>query len=168
MNSDSARSLQISRASHFTGFSEASLSRSRIMICALASPTEGLMDNELIKRVFAIVQALEKCHRSSRRMAESNPSRSGMNHSSKSGTELNRKIDEALNQQEEMLIRMRRQANKLQIFFARKDWLETVHTLQIFYGLNHMVRPEIMATYATLANGGVQVIETPAAHASMH
>lgn len=98
------------------------------------------MDKQLIIRVFAIVQALEKCVEASRRMAASSPLKRA-------------NTIAALEQQSEVLRNMRRQANRLQLDLAGENWIQAIRSLQIFYGLNQMVRPEIMNTYASLANG---------------
>ena len=47
---------------------------------------------------------------------------------------------------------MRRAANKLQLDLAHNDWTNAVRSLHIYYGLNSMVRPSLMGTYAQLHN----------------
>jgi len=46
---------------------------------------------------------------------------------------------------------MRRTANKLQLEIAKDDWNSAVRSLQIFYGLNSMVRPHVMDIYSKLS-----------------
>jgi len=61
-------------------------------------------------------------------------------------------VERSLTEQRKVIRQMRRTANKLQIQLAQENWNEVVRSLQIFYGLRQIVRPEIMATFQSLAN----------------
>ena len=97
-------------------------------------------NNELISRVFSIVQSLEKCLEGSRRMVGDYAS-------------CVCPINTSLEEQSRVLSRMKKEASRIQYEYESRDWIETARSLAIFYGLNHMVRPEVMTTYVTLANG---------------
>ena len=47
-------------------------------------------------------------------------------------------------QQENILLQMRRTANSLQLELAKKQWPLASRSLQVFYGLHHMVRAELI------------------------
>lgn len=97
------------------------------------------MDTSIVIHVFAAIQALEKCLENSRRMLKEQRQQPLSVHTS-------------LLQQTRMLRSMRQAANTLQLDVARRDWVSAVRTLQIYYGLNKMVRSEIMGTFSALAN----------------
>lgn len=97
------------------------------------------MKRNLVVAVFASLQGLEKCVEGSKRMF----------------LELDCKpyhIAEALEEQGRVLKQMRHTAIRLQLQLAKNDWTSSVRSLQIFYGLRQMVRPEIMASFRGLAN----------------
>ncbi len=50
-----------------------------------------------------------------------------------------------LAQQRKVIEHMRRVANSLQLHVASNDAPAAVRALRVFYGLNHMVRPELFA-----------------------
>jgi|GEM_PF-6694938 len=100
------------------------------------------MDSQIIVHVFAAIQALEKCHDNSRRMLGEQKTQPLSVHT-------------ALLQQSRILRAMRQSANNLQLELARKDWIKATRSLKIYYGLNNMIRPEIMATFSALANGEI-------------
>ena len=64
------------------------------------------------------------------------------------------RITGSIAEQERIIKHMRRVANKLQFELAQQDWAAVHRSLNIFYSLNQMVRPEIMSTYRELS--GVQ------------
>ena len=94
---------------------------------------------KVLAAVFSSLQGLEKCVQTSNRLYGAQNSTSDI-------------ISSALTDQARVLKLMRRTANKLQLQFASEDWDKIVKSLQVFYGLRQMVRPEIMATFQTLAN----------------
>jgi DNA polymerase III delta prime subunit len=62
---------------------------------------------------------------------------------------------------------MRAAANRLQLANAADDVLESHRQITIFYGIQQMVRPEIMKMLASLLNPNVQVtskLEMQSAH----
>mgnify|MGYP003382194329 CR=1 FL=1 len=105
------------------------------------------MNKELIPHVFASLQNLERYLENIKRFSDSNVAQP---------TSLQRSIDD----QERVLKQMRRVANKLQIEVAREQWDAVVRTLRIFYGLNHMVRPDVMATFVQLSKGQTRIEES--------
>lgn len=59
---------------------------------------------------------------------------------------------EPIKSQAAVVDQMRRTANKLQLKLASKDRPECYRLISIFYGLNQMVRPEILKTKARMFN----------------
>ena len=98
------------------------------------------MNKHLIVHVFAVVQSLEKCISLSKEVIDGNKS-------------LPAQIAKNIAEQERIVRKMRRTANRLQFEFANENWIESTRLLQVFYGLNHMVRPEVRTTYQSLALG---------------
>lgn len=52
---------------------------------------------------------------------------------------------------ERVVEHMRRTANKLQLHVASKNISDVVRDLRIFYGLNHLLRPELLRALAQLS-----------------
>jgi hypothetical protein len=102
------------------------------------------MNKELIPHVFASVQSLERYLTNIHNMLTDNETEK-------------REIRAALPQMEKMVRQMRRVANKLQLEVAAEDTNAVNRSLQIFYGLNHMIRPEILAAFLKLTNGSQQI-----------
>ena len=75
-------------------------------------------------------------------------------------------IVDLIPQQEEALIKMRRLANKLQLEIARKNWLAAVRTMQIIYGLNHMIRADLHSAFAQLSQAQGLHVEVKSAEIS--
>ena len=94
---------------------------------------------KVLAAVFSSLQGLEKCVQTSKRLHNALPSPSNL-------------VAQAIKDQNCVLSQMRRTANKLQLQFASDDWDDIVRSLQVFYGLRQMVRPEIMSTFQSLAN----------------
>jgi hypothetical protein len=99
----------------------------------------GMSRDNMITAVFSSLHGLEKCVESSQKMFAGELAGSII-------------VERSLNQQRKVIVQMRRTANKLQIQLAQENWGEVVRSLQIFYGLRQIVRPEIMATFQSLAN----------------
>lgn len=96
------------------------------------------MNTQLITHVFASLQNLEKCLGNIKKMLPSQ------------GQEA-QDIAKVLPEQERVLDQMRKVANKLQFDVAKNDWAATVRLLKIFYGLNYMVRTDIMNAFTRLS-----------------
>ena len=100
------------------------------------------MKKDLLVQIFAAVQGLEKCLRISRELFDPTSVRA---------PELGAQLD----QQERIVKQMRRQSNRLQLYVAQEDWGNVARCLDIIYGLNKMVRPEVTRTFSELSNGQV-------------
>jgi len=94
---------------------------------------------KVLAAVFSSLQGLEKCVQTSSRLQNSLDNPANL-------------IARSISDQKQILSQMRRTANKLQLELASDDWDDIVRSLQVFYGLRQMVRPEIMATFQSLAN----------------
>lgn len=97
------------------------------------------MSRELLAHVFSSLNGLEKTISDVKGMC---------NVSERTRREYAHDIE----QQERVVQHMRRSANKLQLIFAHRDSIGAIRELQIYYGLNAMVRPSVMRIYAELAN----------------
>ena len=96
------------------------------------------MTNQVIMRIFGSLQGLERCLRQVKQLLPENQ-------------EAIRDIAYLIPQQEQALKKMRRLANTLQLQIAKKDWKNAVRTMQIFYGLNHMIRSDLLGAFAKLS-----------------
>lgn len=47
---------------------------------------------------------------------------------------------------------MRQVANKLQLELAKNNWVEAIRLMKIFYGLDNLIRPELMESVVKLSN----------------
>lgn len=97
------------------------------------------MSRELIAHVFANLQALERTLEDVEAGINANPAMPGIRPSE-------------LQDYRRAVRMMHRTANVLQLNYAHEDWAQFVRSLHIFYGLNAMVRPSIMAVYAKQLN----------------
>ena len=95
------------------------------------------MNSEMLAHVFGSVLALEKCLANTRQTVSENGFRRVQ-------------ILCQLERYSEVVEKMRQTANHLQLAVARKNRIEIVRLLQVIYGLNHMVRPEILATFVSV------------------
>ena len=103
------------------------------------------MTAELVTHVFASLQSLEKkLEQTKKLLPEQN--------------EQYRETAEQLPKQEEILGQMRKVANLLQLQTAKGQWEPAVRSLKIFYGLNHMVRTDVMKAYGVAR--GTQLSES--------
>jgi len=93
-----------------------------------------MVTSEKISRVFASLQGLERCYNSVCKIVHLKDSESTKNI-------INKKHKEILEE-------MRRVANKIQLFSAKKQHSNALRELKVFYGLNHMIRPDLMNAYA--------------------
>lgn len=94
----------------------------------------GKTNKEIIIHVFSSLQSLEKYLDSIKKLVR--------------GKE---KTADGLVQHEKVIRCMRRMANKIQLDVAHDDWDAAVRSLKIFYGLNHMIRPELVSTLMRLS-----------------
>lgn len=100
------------------------------------------MDKRIITHVFAAVQSLEKClSKTKELLPEAGPE----------AAEERRALELLVPQQEEALLKMRRTANRLQMEMARSDWNSATRSLRIFYGLNHLIRRDVLKSHSKLA-----------------
>ncbi len=97
-----------------------------------------VMNTQLIGHVFATLQHLEKCLSNVKRLVQGQE-------------KFCPEISKAVPEQEKVLVQMRRVANLLQLETARNDLPSAVRSLKIFYGLNHMVRNDLMSAFAKLS-----------------
>jgi di/tripeptidase len=97
------------------------------------------MHTDLLHRVFSTVQSLEQ-------QIESVKNQYSLN------SQANSKAISQLTEFERVVKSMRRVANKLQLEVAKKDSIAIVRSLKIFYGLNFMVRPEVLKTSMSLVS----------------
>lgn len=75
----------------------------------------------------------------------------------------------SVQEQERILQQMRRIANKLQLEIAKSNWPGVVRTLRIFYGMNQMIRPELVATLIALSTDkGLRVVNMSQRAATCH
>ena len=91
-------------------------------------------NKEIIPNVYASLLGLERKIKTIRTI---------QSNSSDKSTQVNASLEE----QEKVLKHMRQTANKLQLALAKKDAIEIARLLQIYYGLNHMVQPEVVSTF---------------------
>ena len=98
------------------------------------------MNNQVIMRIFGSLQGLERCLKQVKQLLPAD-------------RESVKEITHLIPQQEAALIKMRRLANLLQLEVAKKDWASAVRTMQLIYGLNHMIRSDLQAAFATLSQG---------------
>ncbi len=96
------------------------------------------MNTKIAIHVFAALQGLEKSFDAIKAQVQQ-------------GNPEHEKISAVLPKQQEILIDMRRTANLLQLHLAKKDWSEAVRSLKIFYGLNQLVRPDILQAFAVIS-----------------
>ncbi len=112
------------------------------------------MKNALLKHVFGALQGLEKYNDKISHLAEAHPERTLA-------------LSSAPEDQAQMVLYMRKTANKLQMAFARDDWNEGVRLLKIFYGINALVRPEVLSSFVIMSQSDIKQV-TQHREASMH
>ena len=93
------------------------------------------MNKELVNHVFDSLQTIENYLSSSKKLLSSTSA----------------KEDAQIGEQEKVIEKMRWVAYELQLEVSKNDMNTSLRLLRIFYGLNHMVRPEIIATYSSLS-----------------
>ena len=108
------------------------------------------MNKRVITHVFAAVQNLEK---SMKQVKDLMPAH---------GQSIEN-LEELVPQQEQVLKKMRRTANRLQFELAREDWYAAIRSLRVFYGLNHLIRKDVMTAQRQLssAENGVLTVAPP-------
>ncbi|MCC6932607.1 MAG: hypothetical protein IT292_05065 [Deltaproteobacteria bacterium] len=95
------------------------------------------MNNELLYRVLGTVESLERSLENSRQFIANSKSSSPQ-------------ISNDILEHERILGHMRQVVNDLQLQVAQKKDEEVIRSLQIFYSLHHMVKPEIQSTVQRL------------------
>ncbi len=101
------------------------------------------MNKQIIPHVFGSLQTLERYIEQIRTNAT---------HHEKLGDE----VGSVIRQCEGVLQNMRRTANRLQLQLAANDASAVVRSLRIFYGLNHIVRPELLRAVAHFTKGALE------------
>lgn len=109
-----------------------------------------IMNKRVITHVFAAVQNLEKSMAQVKDLLTTRPKEHA-------------ELQQIIPQQEEVLKKMRRTANRLQFELAREDWYAAIRSLRVFYGLNHLVRKDILGAQRRLAGTQQTPISAPAA-----
>jgi len=99
---------------------------------------------KILAAVFSSLQGLEKCVQTSVRLHNASERQT-------------RITADSLREQARVLNQMRKEANLLQLRLASDSWDDIVRSLQVYYGLRQMVRPEIMSTFQGLANSEVKL-----------
>jgi len=107
------------------------------------------MDKRVITHVFGALQSLEKCMSNVKDMLP--------NHGKAVGD-----VSALIPQHEKVLVKMRRTANCLQLELAREDWNASIRSLRIFYGLNHLIRKDILSLNRKLTGARSGLIAAPA------
>lgn len=93
------------------------------------------MDSKVISHVFGAVNSAE---RTLTKIEELLPTKGFA------------EVRSLLPQQKEIIRRMRRVANLLQLEAAKEDWTATVRSLRVFYGLHHMIRKDLINSHKSL------------------
>ena len=92
--------------------------------------TPETIDAQLVTRVFGSILSLERAIHSYATSFEAR----------RTSTTLGR-----VALYDQVIKKMQASASRLQFAVAKRDWVEAVRNLQIIYGLNHIVKPEIVA-----------------------
>lgn len=69
------------------------------------------------------------------------------------------KLNVSLKTLESSVLKMRRIANKLQLEFAANDYAKINRSLSLYYGMNNMVRPEILKSILSFSRFSVPVLK---------
>ncbi len=100
------------------------------------------MYKDILAKLYASLQSLEKCLHNSKQMLSVQKQQPSL-------------LWQTIDQQESVLQHMRRVLTILQFEFAKENWTGIARQIQLFTGLQDMVRPDIMFTFAALANNEV-------------
>lgn len=113
------------------------------------------MTSEVLVHIFAAIQGLEKCITGTKKaLSGSNKARPD--------------VEQALGQQEQIVGEMRKHANKLQLQIAGNDYSSIIRSLDVIYGLNSMVRSEVISTYSAITYGITRREAAPEIKLSYH
>lgn len=104
-----------------------------------------MFTQELITYVFGALQALERYIEQTKSLLEKDPA-------------LQDRLPCPLSEQDKVVQHMRRIANKLQFEIAKKDWEGVVRMLKLFYGLDALVRSDIISTFVSLSGGRTSTV----------
>lgn len=102
------------------------------------------MDSKVISHVFGAVHSVERTLQRVETLLEEQPSQSTLS------KEQQHVFQTLLPQQKDIIKRMRRIANLLQLEAAKENWSATVRSLRVFYGLHQMVRKDLIQAQKTL------------------
>lgn len=104
------------------------------------------MEKEIIYYVYSSLAHLEKYLDKLRDIYQEKP-------------ELIANLSVPLTTLESSVTKMRRIANKLQLEFAAKDYEKINRTLSLYYGINNMVRPEILKSILSFSKVTLPVLK---------
>ncbi len=97
-----------------------------------------LMTSEFLYHIFSSLQSLEKKFATVKELLPGPSESPDVFH-------------HHLPQQKKILRQMRRTANKLQLEAAHSDWVSLTRSLKIFYGLNQLIREDIILACSNLS-----------------
>ncbi len=104
------------------------------------------MEKEIIYYVYSSLTHLEKYLDKLKDLSQEKP-------------ELASKLNVSLKTLESSVTKMRRIANKLQLEFAANDYAKINHSLSLYYGMNNMVRPEILKSILAFSSFTIPVMK---------
>jgi len=113
------------------------------------------MKNELITHVFGAVQGLEKYSTQINSLLDANKNKANL-------------LTSNPEEHNKVIKHMRRIANKLQLEVAKNNTSESYRLLKLFYGLNSLVRPEVLSTFVILSRKNTKRIHRVDQVASLH
>ncbi len=100
------------------------------------------IDKKIITFLFSALHSLERCHRHSSVLLEAQPYQPET-------------VKSSLEEQARVLRSMKEAAELIHLATQAGSHIEAARQFQIFYGLNAMVRPDIISTFSSLAKGRV-------------
>lgn len=100
------------------------------------------VDRKIVGFLFSALHSLERCHRHSIGLLAAQPYQPET-------------VAAGLEEQRRVLHAMKQTVEQIDSASLNGSDLETARLLQVFYGLNAMVRPDVIATFSSLAKGRV-------------
>ncbi|MCB0343693.1 MAG: hypothetical protein KDD66_01175 [Bdellovibrionales bacterium] len=100
------------------------------------------IDKKIIAFLFSALHSLERCHMHSNNLLEAQPYQPET-------------VKSGLLEQAKVLAAMKHTAEQIHFASQAGSQAEAARLMQIFYGLNAIVRPDIVATFSSLAKGRV-------------
>lgn len=104
------------------------------------------MEKEIIYYVYSSLTHLEKYLDKLKTLSTEEP-------------ELVTNLNVSVETLETSVTKMRRVANRLQLDFAANDYNKVTRSLSLYYGINNMVRPEILKSILSLSKKNLPVIK---------